>query len=203
MSNSSRGFTLIEMMVVLVIMGFFTLMAYGGFRQFQFNAQSAEAASARLSELQMAMRRMEQDLLQSAPRPVRDPLGDNYRAAFLGDMSQQYGMELTRGGWSNPLGLARSTQERVAYYLEDNNLVRRHWLVLDATLAMEPMDTVILNGVTRFEVRFLTGAREWVPRWPAPGATGVAGIRERPLAVEITIDVDGYGRLVRLLEVRG
>jgi general secretion pathway protein J len=202
-SSNTRGFTLIEMMVVLVIMGFFTLMAYGGFRQFQFNAQSAQAASTRLSDLQMAMRRMETDLLQSAPRPVRDPLGDNYRPAFLGDMSQQYGMELTRGGWSNPLGLARSTQERVAYFLEEDRLVRRHWLVLDATLAIEPLDSVILTGVSRFEVRFLTGAREWVPRWPVPGATGISGIRERPLAVEITIDVDGFGRLVRLLEVRG
>lgn len=203
MNSKSHGFTLIEMMVVLLIMGLFTVVAYGGFRNFQLSAQNAQAASTRLSELQMAMRRIEQDLLQSAPRPVREPLGDNYRAAFLGDMSQQYGMELTRGGWSNPLGLARSTQERVAYFLDEDRLVRRHWLVLDATLAIEPLDSVILTGVSRFEVRFLTGAREWVPRWPVPGATGVAGIRERPLAVEITLDVDGFGRLVRLLEVRG
>ena len=203
MNRRHQGFTLIEMMVVLTIMGFFTLMAYGGFRQFQFNAQSAEAASSRLTELQMAMRRIEQDLLQSAPRPVRDPLGDNYRAAFLGDMSQQYGMELTRGGWSNPLGLARSTQERVAYFIEEDRLIRRHWLVLDATLAIEPRDAVVLTGVNRFDVRFLTGTREWVPRWPVPEQTGIAALRERPLAVEITLDVDGFGRIVRFLEVRG
>jgi general secretion pathway protein J len=86
---------------------------------------------------------------------------------------------------------------------EDNNLVRRHWLVMDATLAIKPIDTLVLKGVSRMEVRFLNGQREWISQWPQLESGGATSLRVRPLAVEVTLDVEGIGRLVRLLQVRG
>jgi general secretion pathway protein J len=204
MPRNSEGFTLIELLVAMTISMVLAVMAYGGFQKVQSISTAASESADRLNQLQMTMRRIEQDVLQSTPRPVRDPVGDTQRPAFFGDMSQQYRLEFSRGGWSNPLARARSTQERVAYFLdEDNNLVRRHWLVMDATLAVEPVDSVVLKGVSRMEVRFLSGPREWTSQWPPLESQSGVGMRIRPLAVEITLDVDGIGRLVRLLQVRG
>lgn len=203
MGRNNHGFTLIELLVAMAISMVLAIMTYGGFQQVQTISRAASESANRLGELQMAMRRIEQDVLQSVPRPVRDPVGDSQRPAFLGDMSQQYGLELSRGGWSNPLGHARSTQERVAYFLEDNQLIRRHWMVMDATLSIVPVDTVLLQGVNQFEIRFMDGSRNWTSQWPPLDSAGPVGLRNRPLAVEITLDVDGFGRLERLLEVRG
>ena len=203
MTGTNGGFTLIELLVAMTISMILAIMTYGGFQQVQTISRAAAESADRLSELQMAMRRFEQDILQSVPRPVRDPVGDNQRPAVLGDMSQQYRLELSRGGWSNPLGHARSTQERIAYFLDGNQLIRRHWLVMDATLSIVPVDTVVLEGVSQFEIRFMDGSRNWTSQWPPLDAEGPSGLRTRPLAVEITLDVDGFGRLERLLEVRG
>ncbi|MCJ7555708.1 MAG: type II secretion system minor pseudopilin GspJ [Gammaproteobacteria bacterium] len=203
MVRNNRGFTLIELLVAMTISMVLALMTYGGFQQVQTISRAAAESADRLSELQMAMRRIEQDVLQSVPRPVRDPVGDNQRPAFFGDMSQQYRLELSRGGWSNPLGHARSTQERIAYFLEDDQLIRRHWLVMDATLSIVPVDTVVLQGVRQFDIRFMDESRNWASQWPPLDSAGPAGLRSRPLAVEITLDVDGFGRLERMLEVRG
>jgi general secretion pathway protein J len=203
MTLSCRGFTLIELLVAMAISAVLAIMTYGGFQKIQAISISASAATGRINDVQMALRRLEQDLGQAAPRPVRDPVGDSYRPAVFGDEGQQYRLEFTRFGWANPLGLTRSTQERVAYYLDEDRLVRRHWLVLDGTLALEPVDTAILEGVGDFDIRFLGGSREWLPRWPPGGAEGPAALRIRPLAIEITLDIDGMGTIVRLIEVRG
>lgn len=203
MRATERGFTFIELMVAMAISMVLAVMTYGGFRQVQGVSAAASEASGRLGDLQMAMRRIDSDLIQSTPRPVRDPLGDSRRPALLGDSSQQYRLELSRGGWSNPLGRPRSTQERVAYFLDEDRLIRRHWLVMDATVAMEPIDTVLLDGVADFEIRFMDSKREWLPQWPPLGSESGSALRTRPLAIEITLDVNGFGRLVRQLEVRG
>lgn len=198
-----RGFTLIELLVAMAISVVLAVMTYGGFQKVQAISVAAADSTARLTAVQMAVRRLEMDLAQAVPRPVRDPVGDSYRPAVFGDEGQQYRLELTRGGWANPLGFTRSTQERVAYYLDEDRLVRRHWRVLDATLALEPVDVTILEGVNEFNIRFLSSTREWLPRWPALGAEGAAALRLRPLAVEVTLDLDGLGSLVKLVEIRG
>jgi len=203
MRRAYGGFTLIELLVAMAISAVLAIMTYGGFQKIQAISMSASEATGRINDVQMALRRLEQELGQAVPRPVRDPVGDSYRPAVFGDEGQQYRLELTRAGWSNPLGLTRSTQERVAYYLDEDPLIRRLWLLLDGTLALEPLDTVILQGVSEFRIRFMGGSREWLPQWPPGGAEGPAALRLRPLAVEITLDIDGMGTIVKLVEVRG
>src|SRR6516165_11502384 len=71
-----RGFTLIELMVALFIAAVMFAIGYGAIKQALRSHESLKDEQAHLLELQNAVRVMEQDFLQVAPRPVRQPVGD-------------------------------------------------------------------------------------------------------------------------------
>ncbi|HSC47386.1 MAG TPA: type II secretion system minor pseudopilin GspJ, partial [Gammaproteobacteria bacterium] len=130
MKRSTRGFTLLELLVAIAIFAVLAVMAYGGLNSVIRQREQNDTAMLRLKQLQQAMAIMTRDFAQMAPRPVRDQLGGVHCALSAGPNNVPP-IEFTRGGWTNPLGVIRSTQQRVAYALEDGTLVRYTWPELD------------------------------------------------------------------------
>jgi len=104
----------------------------------------------------------------------------------------------TRGGWANPAGIQRPTLERVSYRFANGTLRRMHWTVLDGTEAGLPVRRDVLTHVKSVTFRFMNEARQWVTQWPA---LGTPSLRTRPFAVEITLDLEDWGQIVRVVEV--
>ena len=73
-----------------------------------------------------------------------------------------------------------------------------HWAVLDATEASVPVGRDLLSHVKSVRFRYLTDARQWIAQWPPIGNTS---LRMRPFAVEITLELEDWGRIVRVIEV--
>jgi hypothetical protein len=61
----------------------------------------------------------------------------------------------------------------------------------------------LLGGIRGINIRFLSGNREWLDRWPAEVAGGTPDLRARPAAVEITLDLEDWGEIRRLIEIAG
>lgn len=78
------GFTLIEIMVALLILGIMSALGYGTYRAARQSAERTEESLQRSREIEFGMRVLVQDLAEAAPRPVRDILGQNYLAAMVG-----------------------------------------------------------------------------------------------------------------------
>jgi general secretion pathway protein J len=108
---------------------------------------------------------------------------------------------LTRAGWANPAGIQRPALERVSYRLEKGTLRRMHWPVLDATEATAPIPRDLLDHVKSLTFRYLTDARQWSDVWPPLGNNANLTLRLRPLAVEVTLELEDWGRIVRVIEV--
>jgi len=197
----SKGFTLIEVLVALAIFGILSVIAYMALGQTLSNADLLTDRMERLKAIQMTVRYLDSDLMQAAPRPVRDVLGDGYVPAVRTSLASEFALEVTHGGWSNPAGLPRGTLQRSAYRLEDGELIRYHWRVLDRTINNEPIATVLLDGVDSIVFRYLGGGDEATEQWPPINTPGPAGFRLRPRAVEIVLTLTDEGEIRRLVEI--
>lgn len=196
----SAGFTLIELVVATAIFAIMSAMVYGALDSVRQQRVFSEEAAVDLRELHYAMRRIALDAAQIQPRPVRDELGDQGSAVrtATGDAA----IELSVGGWRNPMSQPRGTIQRVAYLVDGDTLVRLHWPVLDRTLASEPLRIELLSGVVAIQVRFLDESGEWTEQWP-PLSTAGSSPRARPRALEIIIEHEDWGVLNRIVEVAG
>lgn len=203
MNRRHRGFTLLEIIVAVAILAIMGLMSYRAVRDARLQSEIATTHMDRLREVQRAVQILVSDFRTLAPRPVRELIGDGYRPALMRDPNSVALFELTHAGWPNGAGTPRGTLQRVSYRLEDRKLIRDHWTVIDPTLANEPVKRELLEGVERVEVRYLDAGRSWDVQWPPLGGTGDRALRARPLAIEITLRLEDYGEIKRLVEVAG
>jgi general secretion pathway protein J len=112
----------------------------------------------------------------------------------------------TRGGWTNPVGIQRSELQRVSYTLENGVLMRLYYPVLDATEAAQPVKRALIDRVKNFSLRFMDAGHNWQNGWPpitSGAGTATTAPRLRPVAVEVTIELEDWGVLVRHIEVAG
>jgi general secretion pathway protein J len=72
-----RGFTLIELMIALLILGIMSALGYGTYRAARISAERTEESLKRSREIEFGMRVLVMDFAQLVPRPVRDPLSQS------------------------------------------------------------------------------------------------------------------------------
>jgi general secretion pathway protein J len=229
-AQRQRGFTLIELLVALFITAVMFAFGYRALDQAFRSRHEVDEQSARLIAVQQAMRTLEQDIELLAPRPVRNLIGDGYLPAVSAAQNNTIGslgttlssgvsgfssssinattplLTFTRGGWTNPAGIQRSELQRVSYSIEKGALIRQYYPVLDATEAMQPIKRTLLDHVKNFSLRFMDAGHNWQNGWPpiTSGAGATSALpRLRPVAVEVTIELDDWGVLIRHIEVAG
>jgi general secretion pathway protein J len=71
------GFTLIEILVALLILGIMSALGYETYRVGRISAERTEESMKRSREIEFGMRMLVMDFAQMVPRPVRDPLGQS------------------------------------------------------------------------------------------------------------------------------
>jgi general secretion pathway protein J len=202
-ARRSAGFTLMELLVAVAIFAVVGALAMTGFTQLQRQSEYAARRLDRTREVQRAMQMLALDLEQVEPRPIREPLGETRLPALSVAVAAQYVLQLTRAGWSNTAGLQRPTLQRVGYRLDNQDLWRDHWPTLDRTMSVEPVKEKLLTGVRSVTFRVMDGSRNWLDHWPETQAVDQASVRLRPAAVEVTIELEDWGTIRRLIEVPG
>lgn len=203
--KSSRGFTLIEVLLAMAITAMIAVMGYAGLSAAMSAAERHGEMVRRLGDMQTAVGWIVRDLRQSVDRPIVDARGD-LQPALIGSEENEQLLELTHTGWDNPRGQRRGALQRVRYRLDaDGNVWREHWLVLDRIDDEDHLQKVkLLSGVHSFKLQFLDGTSanakqellggEWVEHWPSKPAGKIM-----PLAVQFDIDIDGVGTVHRVV----
>ena len=209
MSTRQRGFTLLELLVAMFIAAMMFAIGYGAINQALKNQDALKEQQARMKEVLTAMRTIEQDFVQLEPRPIRQPIGDGYLPALIGqsDPTAQPTVVLSRGGWNNPTGVQRPGLQRVAYFFEKNVLRREYYTVMDPVQQSTTVKRDLLTKVKSVTFRYMDVSRTWQTQWPPTSVAGATAqlstLRIRPIAVEVTLETEDWGKLVRIIEVAG
>ncbi|ALP54306.1 hypothetical protein Tel_14775 [Candidatus Tenderia electrophaga] len=201
--NRQQGFTLLELVIAIGIFALMSAMAYGGLNSALNTRQHADAQADRLARLQKAMLIMSRDVEQAIGREVRNNYGDPeppLRGGGYGSLI----LEFSRSGRANPMGQQRSHLQRIAYLVAEDRLLRQMWPVLDRAVDTTPYEGVLLEEVEQMDIRFMDDNHEWQPQWPpASSIASPPSHPEMPRALEITIDLEDWGRVRRVFEVTG
>ncbi len=229
MTRNDRGFTLVELLVALFITAIMFAMGYGAIDQALTGRRNVETQASRLLAIQRTLRMFEQDIGLLHPRPVRNPIGDDYQAPLVAGTASSTGtssssaasgadtvmsnltlqstalLTLTRAGWTNPAGVNRSELQRVFYTLEDGKLLRYTLPVLDAAGAVPAARRELLDQVDALTFRYMDAGHRWQATWSAAssGSAQLPAMRERPVAIEVTLVLKDWGSIVRVIEVSG
>lgn len=196
-----NGFTLVEVLVTMVILALLGLGAASVVQTMTTSKEQSEQSIARLAQLQYFMLMFEQDMRSIVARP-------NATGQFLYYSSEQ--LAFVRSGWFNPGGmLPRSTLQPVSYTVREQKLVREYFPYVDVSPGEDPVEQIVLDGVTEMQARFYYK--------PPRGDENAAGIPDRPgmwsrnwerrdelpQAVEITLTTERWGELRRVFLLTG
>ncbi len=194
--KQQHGFTLIELLVAIGLFATVSVMAILGLQNMTLSQEALEKSSQDLVAAQFALGLLDRDVRHAVPRPVRDQLGDDQPALSGGRQSVAITLQQGRdAAWART-----QTLQRVEYRLQNNQLIRRRWPVLDRTPGSQPIDDVLLDDVQRMSLRFLDEDRQWQSQWPPPGQTDPQQRLLRwPRAIELNLSVTSLGDLSRLL----
>jgi prepilin-type N-terminal cleavage/methylation domain-containing protein len=105
---ASAGFTLIEILVALLILGIMSALGYGAYRAARISGERTEESLQRSREIEFGMHVLVQDFSEAVPRPVRDILGQSQLPALRG--TQGAGVVSNPGGTGSGLGANSSMQ---------------------------------------------------------------------------------------------
>jgi general secretion pathway protein J len=196
-----NGFTLVEVLVTMMILALLGLGAASVVQTMTTSKEQSEQSIARLAQLQYFMLTLEQDMRSIVARP-------NATGQLLYFGRGQ--LAFVRSGWFNPAGmLPRSTLQPVAYAVRDEQLVREYFPYVDVSPGEEPVEQIVLDGVTDMQARFYS-----VPTSNEPSAANVGPSKgswsssweqsdELPHAVEITLVTERWGELRRVFLLTG
>lgn len=170
------GFTLLEVLLAIGIFALVSTASFGMLQQTLFTHQGFEQKSARLRQLQRAYTTLERDLSQPANRSIRDAFGDTAPPMRSEQADWGQAFEVTVYGRRNPLQKPRSDLQRVRYFFDGKNVVRRGWLRLDQDKVPVYSDQILIQQVDTWKIDYLVSG-EWLQRLDEENIENVSAVK--------------------------
>jgi general secretion pathway protein J len=198
MSRSSRGFTLVELLVALAIFAILSGFAYRSLNGMLQSREALQAESRKWRDVAVFMGRIERDLSAVLARRALGTGGTPLAplSSVTEGTSSAEGLALTRSG--SPIHEnALAAPQRVAYRLREGHIERLAWAGVDAAPRDEPSAVAVLANVATLSLRYLDAAGEWRTTWGLPGTAEASP----PTAVEVTVRLASGETLVRIVDL--
>ena len=192
--GAATGFTLIELLTALLILSILALMAYRGLGAVLDTRERVAQETVKWRSVAAFFARFERDVHLAMPRTVRGAAG--VAPAWRGNPAATTAprLEFSRFGAVEGVDAAR----RLGYRLNDKQEIELWlWPGLDIAAGAQPARYALLDGVARFDLRYLNSALTWVDTWPATAASGLI-----PRAVELRLVLATGEEIVRIFELK-
>jgi general secretion pathway protein J len=193
--KSTRGFTLIELMIALVVLSLLALMSYRGLGAVLDARDHVRQETDKWRNVASFLARFDRDVELAAPRTVRT--ADGQAPAWLGiPAGTDTAASLVFSRFATADGV--DTPRRVGYQLNDKHeIVLSLWPGLDVAPDAQPARYPVLTGVKSFELQYLNRALVWVDAWPSASTDPPI-----PRAVRVRIVLDTNEEIVRIFALQ-
>ncbi|MFT4711949.1 MAG: general secretion pathway protein J [Candidatus Azotimanducaceae bacterium] len=189
------GFTLLEVMVAFLIFAIVGLGAHQFLRNMINTRDVTHERNTVISSTSRAFTLMQRDFSHLVDRQVRSEYGESMPPLLVGN--GDYSVEFSRSGWNNPARLARSNLQRVAYALNDDGELQRHfWLVMDRAEDSEPITQTLIADIEDFRINVMGRNGDFTDVWPDFNSTD-----RLPRAVEVIVTHEKLGELRKIFNV--
>ncbi len=200
--SANQGFTLLE---VLIAIGITALIGLGAWSVLNLAIRTSEVTQVQLEafgKLQKAVLFMSRDFQQLTPRAIRDEFGD--RQAAVTTKGEFYLVEFSRVGWRNPMQDGRSDIQRVAYELNQGELIRHYWPVLDRAQDTTSVHRTLIPDIESIKIRFMNSSGGWLDEWPPESDSKPADpmfeLNQIPRAIELKLSHKRFGEIRKLFD---
>jgi general secretion pathway protein J len=193
--RSHKGFTLFEILIAVLILGIIGVLMVRGLNTMTMTKDRLAAHEKNTAELSLALSFLQSDFASAINRPILLP-DKTLEPAFFSTGNQLYTVSFTRAG---AVGRAQGELIRIDYFLQNGDLVRRTWPVLDRLSTTLPSDRILLSKVTNLSWRFLDANSNWQTSFgqngfsstmvPSIGMGTPAGTSQSNTALPILVDV--------------
>ncbi len=211
---SQAGLTLLEILIALSIFSLIGIASFNVLSAVTETQKVGDEHSKRLSAIQRVINIIDRDVNQYVDRGIRTTSEPELSSLIIN--KGEYSLELTRGGWPNPLALSRSSLQRVAYDIgphplsaqsgspyfgdERSYLRRLFWTSLDRADSANPVIQAMLPEVEELQISIITDKGRF-PQWPLPDRDSGASESINILGLEVSFSVTGAGDISRLYKV--
>ena len=203
-AKSSYGFTLLEIMVAIGVFAVISLLSMGGLNNILNTQEHTEAYMDRLTKIQMTFAMMSREFQQILDAPVRDEYGGQMDSITTELSDGSRGLEFTHQGrfsFDNSLRV-----QRVAYFFENNKLVKNTWSVLDRVEDSKPLRQKILTDIDGISFAFFQDNKQKQEQEQAldaiPWSEDLDNSDSLKLqAIKVTIQTKDYGEIYRVFEL--
>ncbi|MCP3851936.1 MAG: type II secretion system minor pseudopilin GspJ [Gammaproteobacteria bacterium] len=191
--------------MAISIFSIVSLLSMGGLTNILSTQEHTEKNMQRLIKYQMAFTIISREVHQMSARPIRDEYGSMIDSVTSETSEGMNGLEFTHQGRFN-LGDSLSLQ-RVAYYFENNQLVKKVWQVIDRVEDTKPVKQIILDDIDEAGFSFhsinlsdkekntiTSGEISWQNEYKKENDTKLA-------AIKVSFKSKDYGELYRVFEV--
>jgi general secretion pathway protein J len=191
-----KGFTLVEVLLALALFGVIAVLGYRATSALTDGESRLSAEAHRWRTLDALFIRFEADIRQAVPRGAR--LGSRIEPAWLAspaDIAGNAALVFTRAGaeFPNEPGIAG---QRIGYRLRGHAVEIAYWPTTDNAADVQPSLYTLVDGVSGFQVTYLSSAGQWRDRWPMQGDPAL------PRAVRVYLTLDTGEAIERWFALR-
>jgi general secretion pathway protein J len=192
--NQTQGFTLIEILLALFIFAIIALITTATLHSVIATNERLNQHYDRLQELQFTSMVMENDISQITNRSIITNTG-NVAPALIGEYTK---VEFTRAGLVNPFqDQQQSNMQRVAYYVNNQQLIRATWSHLDQLPADKPNEKILLTHVAQIEFGYLGNSNGFAQSWLL--SDNMKAFMTMPRAIQVKITLRDLGQFTLLI----
>ena len=189
----SKGFSLIEMLVVVGLVGLISLLAFSGLNNsINFNLKFNQKSES-LNNLAFFNEILKRDLLQSINRLSIDSRGNKLEHSFYGQNPGIEGNILSLNIINRTDLQNKGSLRHINYIYKNNKIIRVEYSHIDILEDTEVTEQILLDNVESLELTFGRDL-DWFMEWPFTPWTENNGL---PDSMKITLDIKNVGLIER------